>query len=233
MAAFPVAPATRPQVATGSRMAAGRPMPYTAMPSAGTAARGEVRAMTIVTASIFPRARRAVRSAAGTREGAGWRRAALAAAVLTGAVWGLWDTSAADTAQAVSRAGADLTRLLRFMAVVKAAMATGALAALWWRLGVVASPVRLSVYLATAAAMGAGPGLIWAMAHVAWGALLLHGGLFAALVLLWRDPAVGMRLAEAAAVPARSPETTDRRHGVTAVASTGRGVRSYRSPPGR
>jgi hypothetical protein len=32
------------------------------------------------------------------------------------------------------------------------------------------------------------------MSHVSLGALLLHGGLVAALLLLWRDPAVGMRL---------------------------------------
>lgn len=168
--------------------------------------------MTIVTTSNFARERRSVRSAAGDRDGAGWRRAALAAAVVSGAVWGLWDTSAADSAQAVAGAGADLARLLRFMAVIKAAMALGALAAIWWRLGLAASSVRLSVYLATAAAMGAGPGLIWAMAHVAWGALLLHGGLFAALILLWRDPAVGTRLAEmAAAIPPRGPDTIDPR----------------------
>ena len=134
-------------------------------------------------------------------------------AVASGAVWGFWDTGAADSAQAVAGAGADLARLLRFMAVIKAAMALGALAAIWWRLGLAASPVRLSVYLATAAAMGAGPGLIWAMAHVAWGALLLHGGLFAALILLWRDPAVGTRLAEMAAMPSRGPDTIDPRGG--------------------
>jgi hypothetical protein len=33
------------------------------------------------------------------------------------------------------------------------------------------------------------------MAHVATGAALLHAGLFATIVLLWRDPAVGARLA--------------------------------------
>jgi hypothetical protein len=33
------------------------------------------------------------------------------------------------------------------------------------------------------------------MAHVAAGAVLLHAGLLATVVLLWRDPAVGQRLA--------------------------------------
>jgi len=38
--------------------------------------------------------------------------------------------------------------------------------------------------------MVAGPGLIWPMAYVHTGMLLLHAGLHAALILLWRDPAM-------------------------------------------
>jgi hypothetical protein len=33
------------------------------------------------------------------------------------------------------------------------------------------------------------------MVYVGSGAVLLHGGIFAAVVLLWRDPSVGQRLA--------------------------------------
>jgi hypothetical protein len=43
--------------------------------------------------------------------------------------------------------------------------------------------------------MAAGPGLIWGMAHIGLGAILLHGGLFATIILFWRDPAVGAQLA--------------------------------------
>jgi hypothetical protein len=42
--------------------------------------------------------------------------------------------------------------------------------------------------------MAAGPVLIWDMAHVGIGAALLHGGLLAMVLLLWRDAAVGARL---------------------------------------
>ncbi len=42
--------------------------------------------------------------------------------------------------------------------------------------------------------MAAGPVLVWDMAHIRLGALLLHAGLVASLLLLWRDPAVGARL---------------------------------------
>lgn len=43
--------------------------------------------------------------------------------------------------------------------------------------------------------MMAGPGLIWGLAHIGLGALLLHAGLAATLILLWCDPQVGTRLA--------------------------------------
>ncbi len=95
---------------------------------------------------------------------------------------------------AVSHAGADLTRLLRFMAVLKAAIAVGAAAAVYWRLGAAVSLPWLAAYGVAGGAMAAGPGVIWAMAHVGLGALLLHGGLFATILLLWRDPATASRL---------------------------------------
>ena len=90
----------------------------------------------------------------------------------------------------------ELTRLLRAMAALKALAAAGAIAAVLWRLGAPVTLLRFAGYVLACAAMAAGPGLIWQMAHVAGGALLLHGGLLAAIVLLWRDPAVGARLAE-------------------------------------
>jgi hypothetical protein len=98
------------------------------------------------------------------------------------------------SASAIALAGADLTHLLRAMALLKVAMAAGMAAAVFWRLG---SPVTLAwwaAYALACAGMAAGPGLIWQMAYVGMGALLLHVGLFAALILLWRDPATGSRL---------------------------------------
>lgn len=107
---------------------------------------------------------------------------------------GLLAAGTEASASAIALAGADLTYLLRAMALLKVAMAAGMAAAVLWRLG---SPVTLvwwAAYALACAGMAAGPGLIWQMAYVRAGALLLHAGLFAALILLWRDPAMGARL---------------------------------------
>ena len=125
---------------------------------------------------------------------AGGRRVVLVAVTVVAALAGALATSADDTAQAVGWAGADLARLLRAMAGMKAAAAVGLEAAVLWRLALPVSRVRLGFYALGCAAMAAGPGLIWGMAHVRLGALLLHAGLLATVVMLWRDPAMGMRL---------------------------------------
>ncbi len=98
-----------------------------------------------------------------------------------------------DIAQAITHAGGDLTRLLRFMAVLKGMMAVLALAAVTWRLRAPATPLRVASYAVAVMGMAVGPGLIWGMIHLKLGAALLHGGLFATIILLWRDPAVAQR----------------------------------------
>jgi hypothetical protein len=80
------------------------------------------------------------------------------------------------------------------MAAIKAMMAVGAGAAILWRLQAPATMARFSLYAAAAAGMAAGPALIWTMVHVALGAFLLHAGLIASVLLLWRDPEVSRRL---------------------------------------
>ena len=104
-------------------------------------------------------------------------------------------TGSEATNQAVSLAGADFARLLRAMAMIKAVLALGAITAVFWRLGTAISLPWFGAYAAACTAMAAGPGLIWAMAHVGLGAVLLHGGLLVACLLLWRDPVVSARLA--------------------------------------
>jgi hypothetical protein len=89
---------------------------------------------------------------------------------------------------------AALGRLLRAMAAIKMLIAALAGAAMLWRLGAPARPAWLAGYAAAAAAMAAGPTLIWNFSHIAAGALLLHGGLLAAILLLWRDPVTAARL---------------------------------------
>ncbi len=121
-------------------------------------------------------------------------RTLLVLVTAAGVTAGLLATGTEAAASAIALAGADLTYLLRAMALLKVIMAAGAMAAVWWRFG---SPVMLAWWAAYALAcvgMAMGLGLIWQMAYVRTGALLLHAGLFAALILLWRDPAVGARL---------------------------------------
>ena len=104
---------------------------------------------------------------------------------------GLLTTGIEAATLAVAVAGVELTHLLRAMALLKVVMAAGMAAAVWWRFGAPVTLVWWAAYALTCAGMAAGPGLIWQMAYVRTGALLLHVGLFAALVLLWRDPATG------------------------------------------
>jgi hypothetical protein len=126
----------------------------------------------------------------------GWvvGRAVVIGAIMTGAALAVLATSAQEAAQAAQAAGPELTRLLRAMAGLKLLFAAGLLAAVYWRLAVPASTWRLACYAAAGAAMAAGPVLIWEMAHVRLGALLLHAGLLIGALLLWRDPAIGARL---------------------------------------
>jgi hypothetical protein len=121
-------------------------------------------------------------------------RALLMLVTAASVVAGLLATGTEASASAIALAGADLAHLLRAMALLKVAMAAGMAAAVLWRLGSPVTPVWWAAYALAFVGMAAGPGLIWQMAYVRTGALLLHAGLFAALILLWRDPAMGARL---------------------------------------
>lgn len=83
----------------------------------------------------------------------------------------------------------ELALLLRFMAVVKAAMAAGAAVLVGWRLGGAVRPVIGLGYVAGVSGMAAGAGLIWQLGHIGAGALLVHGGLAALAGLAWLDRA--------------------------------------------
>jgi hypothetical protein len=128
-------------------------------------------------------------------------RATILVVVAGCGILGLMFTDTQASARAAKLAGADLARLLRAMAAIKALLAAAVIATVTWRLALPAAAPRLAAYAAACASMAAGPGLIWDMAHVGTGALLLHGGLLAAILLLWRDPAMSARLA--AAIEAR------------------------------
>jgi hypothetical protein len=127
-------------------------------------------------------------------------RFALVTIIVAGLIAGFTATGGSATATAIAHDGAALTRLMRFMAALKALIAIGAAAAVLWRLGAAISLPWFAAYAVTTGAMAAGPGLIWSMAHIGLGALLLHGGLFSTILLFWRDPAVSTRLGEMLAV---------------------------------
>ena len=122
------------------------------------------------------------------------RRVLLLALVALAALAGLLITSPAAASQAVALFGPDLTRLLRGMAGIKATAAIMLVAVTYWRLASTISPAKFAIYALACAAMAAGPGLMWDMAHLKVGALLLHGGLFVDAVVLWRDPDLATRL---------------------------------------
>jgi hypothetical protein len=123
-------------------------------------------------------------------------RLLLAVIVCVAIAAGFLATGSLAASMAEANAGSDLTRLLRAMAAIKALMAGGAVAAVAWRLSAPITTPWLGAYALACAAMAAGPGLIWNMAHIGWGAAILHAGLLACAVLLWRDPAVAARLAQ-------------------------------------
>jgi len=121
-------------------------------------------------------------------------RAVFVSLIAGALVLGVWATGRQETGLALAQAGTDWANLLRAMAVLKAAMAVGASGAVIWRLGSATGPIWLSAYVLAGTAMMAGPGLIWGLVHVGLGALLLHAGLAATILLLWRDPQVTARL---------------------------------------
>ena len=115
-------------------------------------------------------------------------RSLLAAAVVLGTVAGFYATPHTTSAAAIADAGPDLVRLLRGMALLKVALVAGAAWFAGWRLRFPARPPLAALYVASLGIMAAGPGLIWSMAHVVLGAVLLHVSLATLLVLFWRDP---------------------------------------------
>jgi len=125
----------------------------------------------------------------------GIARALLALVIAASFAAGLLATGTEASSSAIALAGADLTHLLRAMALLKSLIAAGIVAAVMWRLGSPVTRAWWAAYALACAGAAAGPGLIWQMAHVGAGALTLDVGLLAALILLWRDPVVGARLA--------------------------------------
>lgn len=133
---------------------------------------------------------RAAPSAAGTAQ---VRLVFLAASVLAlTAGFVLMETEA--SARAVTDAGPDLVRLVRSMALIKLAVVAAAVWLGQWRLSLPVSVPRAVAYIGAAALMCAGPGVMWNMEQIGAGAVMLHGGLIALIVIGWGDQALGQAL---------------------------------------
>jgi len=138
--------------------------------------------VTVARLSSLPVARRGV--------SARWGRSAIVLALLAGGVGGLMlGASAAPTGYE-----AELTHLLRAMAVLKLSFVAAAAGTILWRLQAPVSGPMLAAYALTCAAMAAGPGMIWYLAHLGPASLLLHGGVAVSALLLWREGAVARLL---------------------------------------
>src|SRR5271166_4619541 len=115
-----------------------------------------------------------------------WRGVLIGLAVLAGGLAVLLANGAAS-AGAAAEAGPELARLLRLMAIVKAAMALAALWLIDWRLRQPASLRLSALYVTAATLLATAPGLIWSLSHVALGAVLFHGGLGLLIALAYLD----------------------------------------------
>jgi hypothetical protein len=83
------------------------------------------------------------------------------------------------------RADPDLGHLLRGMAVIKGALALGAIAALWWRFGRPIEDGTAKVYLCGAWFMAGAAMIVWQLAHVGVGAIAFHAGELTLLCVAW------------------------------------------------
>lgn len=115
-----------------------------------------------------------------------WARSAIVLALLAGAVGGLMLGASA----APIGSEAELTQLLRAMAVLKLFFVAAATGAILWRLQAPVAGPMLAAYALTCVAMAAGPGMIWYLAHLGPASLLLHGGVAVSALMLWREGVV-------------------------------------------
>lgn len=114
-------------------------------------------------------------------------RAILLTAVVGSAAAGFVAASAEQISAAKLSAGGELTMLLQFMAIVKAAMSVAAIGLIAWRLAYPVTSSLALAYVASAALMSLAPTMIWQMAHVALGAAAFHIGMVMLLGAAWAD----------------------------------------------
>ena len=112
-------------------------------------------------------------------------RVGLVAGVLAAAAGALLWAQAAPATSVVSTA--EMGRLLRFLALVKAVVPASALWGLWRRVRRPVAAGRLAAYAAGLWGAAAGAALIAQLGHVGLGAALFHAGWLTMAAAAWRD----------------------------------------------
>ena len=87
----------------------------------------------------------------------------------------------------VLQADPELARLLRGMALIKAAFMLAAVGVLLWRFGRPMTPTTAGAYLAGTWMVCGASLLIWYLSAIPFAALLFHSGALLLLVAAWRD----------------------------------------------
>jgi hypothetical protein len=115
---------------------------------------------------------------------AGAFRAALVASAILALIAGIL---AGAVLASPANADPDLDTLLRFMALIKAAIVTFAAALAAWRFGFTISPKLATGYTAAVALMALSPGLIWFQTGLVLASAVFHSGLLLGLALAAGD----------------------------------------------
>lgn len=85
------------------------------------------------------------------------------------------------------QADAELARLLRGMALIKASIALAVIGVLTWRFGRPISRTMAAIYIGSTAVVAGSSTLIWQLTHIPVAAVAFHIGELALLVAAWRD----------------------------------------------
>jgi hypothetical protein len=136
--------------------------------------------------AIFPYVASGVRSQTKpvNRDVSPWlTRAVLMAACVAAVVAAAWVGQPAPYLQA----DPGLAQLMRGMALIKAAIALGAVALLLWRFGWPTGKLAALAYAISAALMAGATMLIWQLSFIPLAAALFHIGALVMLLVGWRD----------------------------------------------
>jgi hypothetical protein len=117
------------------------------------------------------------------------RRLRLGGMLLGGCVLAVLAAAAVGRPEPLLQADPELARLLRGMALIKAAIVVAALAALLWRVGRPLSDGLTGAYLAGAWSAAGACMLIWQLDFIPTAIVMFHLGELTLLVAAWRDNA--------------------------------------------